>query len=119
MLTKQETLLGRSTRVDGEQRGKGTQENRSATWLTVSGLMVRDQFLGGLWPITLTLGLSWWRTHCPATMDASEDSGRWKSTWCLLLTFPRFFWLLAANTSILLTRTSYCEITRASAYYGA
>jgi len=36
VLTKQETLLGRG----GEQQSKGTQENCSVTWLTVSGFMV-------------------------------------------------------------------------------
>ena len=39
MLTKQETLL-EETLSGGEQQGKGTQENCSATWLTVSGFMV-------------------------------------------------------------------------------
>ena len=37
VLTKQEILLGKGTRVE---RGKGTQENCSATWLEVSGFMV-------------------------------------------------------------------------------
>ena len=39
MLTKQEILLGKGPR-GGEQEGKGTQENCSAEWLTVSGFMV-------------------------------------------------------------------------------
>ena len=39
VLTKQETLLGKG-RPGGEQQGKGTQENCSATWLAVSGFMV-------------------------------------------------------------------------------
>ena len=39
MLTKQETLL-EETLSGGEQQGKGTQENCSATWLTVSDFMV-------------------------------------------------------------------------------
>ena len=37
VLTKQETLLRRCTRG---RAAKGTQENCSATWLTVSGFMV-------------------------------------------------------------------------------
>ena len=36
MLTKQEILLGKGTRVESSR----TQENTSATWLTVSGFMV-------------------------------------------------------------------------------
>ena len=39
MLTKQGTLL-EETLSGGEQQGKGTQENCSATWLTVLGFMV-------------------------------------------------------------------------------
>ena len=39
MLTKQEILLGKGAR-GGEQEGKGTQENCSATWFAVSGFMV-------------------------------------------------------------------------------
>ena len=38
MLTKQETLWGRGAR-GGEQEGKGTQENCSATWLAILGFM--------------------------------------------------------------------------------
>ena len=39
MLTKQEMLLGKGS-PGGEQEGKGAQENSSAPWLAVSGLMV-------------------------------------------------------------------------------
>ena len=39
MLTKQETLLGRGA-LGGEQQGKGTQEDCSASQLEVSGFMV-------------------------------------------------------------------------------
>ena len=38
MLTKQEILLGKSTRW--REVGKGTQENSSAAWLAVLGFMV-------------------------------------------------------------------------------
>lgn len=38
MLTKSETSLGRG-RPGREQQGEGTQENCSASWLTVSGFM--------------------------------------------------------------------------------
>ena len=46
MLTKQETLLEKGTRVESS-RGKGTQENSSATWLAVLGFMVMG-FVSGL-----------------------------------------------------------------------
>ena len=37
-----------------EQQGKGTQENCSASWLTVSGFMVMGFVSGFSWPIILT-----------------------------------------------------------------
>ena len=39
VLTKQEIFIGKG-QLGGEQQGKGTQENCSATWLTVSDFMV-------------------------------------------------------------------------------
>ena len=76
--------------------GKGTHENCSAAWLTVSGFMVMG-LPGGLWPIILIQSLSWWCTHRSAKMDASErDSGKWTDTWRLLLTFPELFRLVVA-----------------------
>ena len=74
----EETLSG------GEQQGKGTQENCSATWLTVSGFMVMG--LVSRWSLAnLIQSLSWWHTHGSAKMDANErDSGKWTDMWCLL-----------------------------------
>ena len=46
MLTKQEILLVKGTRVESS-RVKGTQENCSAVWLTVSGFMVMGLVSGG------------------------------------------------------------------------
>ena len=80
---KAKDLIGKG-RLGGEQQGKGPRENCSATWLTVSGLMVME-LVSGLslathlsWPIfSLTQGPSWWRSHLSAKMDSSEkDSGR-------------------------------------------
>ena len=35
--------------------------------------------------------------HASLSQDAIErDSGRWMDTWYLLLTFPKFFWLVVA-----------------------
>ena len=39
MLAKQEAFIGKGC-PSREQQGKGTEENRSATWLPVSGLTV-------------------------------------------------------------------------------
>ncbi|MCY0078493.1 hypothetical protein LC752_35420, partial [Bacillus thuringiensis] len=71
----------------------GTQENSSATCLAVLDFMV----------LGLVSGLSL-ANHSDsesflvvqAKMDASKkDSGSWLDMWCLLLTFPKF-WLLVA-----------------------
>ena len=81
----------------GEQEAEGTQENCSATWLTVSGFMVMGLVSHGLWPVILIQSLSWWHTHRSAKMDASKrDSGKWMVTRCLLLTFPELFLLVVA-----------------------
>ena len=82
MLTKQKTFLGAGT--GGKQLGKGTQENRSAMWFTVSGFVVMGlvswfSLASHLaWPIFgLTQGPSWWYTHLSAKLDSSvRVSGR-------------------------------------------
>ena len=81
-------------RPGGEQQGKGTQENCSATWLAVSGFMVTGLVSG----VSLTNhsdSESFLVVHALfSQMDAREkDSGRWSDMWCLRLTFPEFFQL--------------------------
>ena len=76
MLSKQKTLLGRGTRAESS-RVKGTQENCSTTWLTVSGFMV----MGLISRLPLAnhsdSGPSWRCGHRSAKMDSSEeDSGK-------------------------------------------
>ena len=69
----------------GEQEGKGTQENCSAVWLTVSGFMVMGLVSG--WSLANhSNSESFLVAHtCSAKMDASErDSGKWTDTQCLL-----------------------------------
>ena len=96
----------------GEQEGKGTQENCSATWLAVSGFMVMGLVSGLSLANHLTPSPAWWCMPCSAKMDAREkDSGRWSDRWCLLLTFPKL--------SLFLTRTSCPKTTHANSYYGA
>ena len=90
VLTKQEILLERTP-----GQGKGTEENCSSKWLTVSGFMVMGLVSGLSLANHLTQSPSWWCTPCPAKMDASEkDSRRWSDMWYLPLTFPEFFWLV-------------------------
>ena len=45
MLTKQEILFGKG-HPGGEQEGKGTQKNCSATWLAMSGFMAMGLVFG-------------------------------------------------------------------------
>ena len=81
----------------GEQDGKGTQENCSATWLAVLGFMVMRLVSGWLWPIILIQSLPWWCTNHSAKMDASErDSGKWTDRQGLFSTFPELFRLVVA-----------------------
>ena len=94
MLTKQEILLGKSVWVESS-RVKGTQENCSAMWLTVSSFMVIG-FVSGLSLANHFDSESFLvdskSMPCSAKMDASEkDSGRWSDVWCFLLTFPELF----------------------------
>ena len=72
---------------DGEQQGKETQENFSATWLTVSSFMVMRLISGFLWLTILTQGPFWYCAHNSANKDSSEkDSERLvgHKDWCLL-----------------------------------
>ena len=78
--------------LGGEQQVEGTQENCSAMWLTVSGLM--GMGLVSLSPpanrLALVLGPSWWYMHLSAKMDSSaKDPGRLVVS-SLLLAPPTF-----------------------------
>ena len=96
VLTKQEILLGKGTRVESSR----VREPRRIALPRSSQSRVLwwwDLFLGCFWPIILIQSLSWWHTHRSAKMDASErDSGKWIHTRCLLLTFPELFQLVVA-----------------------
>ena len=82
--------------LGGEQEGKGTQENCSVTWLAVSGFMVMG-LVSRLSLANHSDSESFLVVPCSAKMDAREkDSGRWSDRWCLLLTFPKLFWLVEA-----------------------
>ena len=101
MLTKQKTLLGRGP-LGREQQRKGTEENCSAVWLTVSGFMVMG-LVSGLslanrlaWPIFgLTFGPFWRCAHLSAKVDSSaKDSGRLVGQNYGLVSPPSFWPLL-------------------------
>ena len=80
----------------GEQQGKGTQENCSATWLAVSGFTVTG-LVSGLslaihlaWPkFPLTQSPSWWPVPLSAKMDSSV---RLLDSWQDTPSPPSSFW---------------------------
>ena len=87
----------------GEQEGKGTQEDCSATWLAVSGIMVI-----GLISFRVVSGQSFWLMVLPGGACITQPRwipvrrilGGWQDTWTgvssLLLAFPEFFRLVVA-----------------------
>ena len=98
MLTKQEILLGKGTRVESRR----VRESRR------TALPRGSQFYGDgisfrvVFGIILIQSLSWWCLHRSAKMDASErDSGKWTDMRCLLSTFPELFWLVVACQDLL------------------
>ena len=70
VLTKQETIGKRCP--GGEQQGKGTQENCSATWLAGLGFMGMGLVSG----LALAPGPSWWHTHLSDKIDSSKKDSR-------------------------------------------
>ena len=127
-------------RPGGEQQGKGTQEDCSATRLAVPGFIV----MGWVSWLSLTQGPSWWRVHCSAKMDFSrKDSGRLAGHIIGWHVFPPFglsqilpvsfightmgrrllLFLASPKFSrlvfMLLIGTSYCETTCSSGYHHA
>ena len=125
VLTKQE-IMGKG-HPGREQQGRGTQENCSATWLTVSGFMVMG-LVSGLslashltWPIFgLTQGPCWWLVHLSAKMDFGvRVSGRLAISSLLFLAPPEFSQLLFGGNTMFSIGTSCCETTQASGYHRA
>ena len=142
VLTKAKDFIGKG-HLGGEQQGKGTQENCSVTWFAVSSFTVMGLVSDCLWPIILTQGPSWRRTHLSAKMDSRVRlSGRLAGhiiSFLLLLAPPEFFWVSFTRhtmgwrvlpplgpsrilpvsfggSTLILTGTSCCETTHASGY---
>ena len=101
--------------LGGEQEGKGTQENCSAAWLTVSGFMVvglvsgwflanhsNSVFPGGAHIAQARRMLARGRTHGISFRPFPNSSGWW--------------WLIS---SVFLIRISWHETTHANGYCGA
>jgi hypothetical protein len=116
MLTKQETTGKR--RSSGELQGKGTQENSSAKWLTVSSFMVME-LVYGLSLANHSGSESFLVVHTLFSQDGCQREGFWEVVRHVMcpLTFPRLFWLVCVS-SVFLTKISYCKTTYANGYYG-
>ena len=84
-------------RLGREQEGRGTQENCSAMWFTVSGFMVMG-LVSGLSLANPSDSQSFLVVHALLRQTGCqwEGSGRWLDTWCHLLTFPELFQLVVA-----------------------
>ena len=82
----------------GEQEGKGTQENCSATWLEVGfyddGISFQIVFNQSFWLRVLPGE----QVHALFSQDGciKKDSGRWLDMWCHFLTFPELTLLMVA-----------------------
>ena len=102
-------FIGKGCRGGG-QEGEGNGENRSATWLTVSGFLVIGLVSGLSLASHSELDPSWGHTHHSAEMDSSEeDPGKLVGP----LQNPGWWELVS---SLFLTRTSCCKMTPASAF---
>ena len=95
-------------RPGGEQENKGAPENYSATWLTVSGVMVMG-LVSGLSLAKHSDSGSFPVAHASFSQDQFQWEGFWEDMWtgvsCPLLTFPEFFRLVVA-CSVFLSRIS-------------
>ena len=92
MLTKQETLLGRGAQV----ASRIIREPRRTTLLGVLDFMMMG-LVSRLSLASHSGSGSFLRMHCSAKVDASKkESGRWKDTGGLLLTFTEHLQLVVA-----------------------
>ena len=105
---------------DGEQQGKGTQENCSAVWLTVLGFMVMG-LVSGLSLANHSNSVFPGGAHIaqPRWMLARGILGSGQTRGVSFWPFPNssgWWWLIS---SIFLTRISCHKTTHANSYYGA
>ena len=92
MLTKQETLLGRGAQV----ASRIIRESRRTTLLGVLDFMMMG-LVSRLSLASHSGSGSFLHMHCSAKVDASKkESGRWKDTGGLLLTFTKHLQLVVA-----------------------
>ena len=80
------------------RRVEGTQEDRSATWLEVSGFMVMG-LVSGLSLASDSDSESFLVVHALFSQDGCQREGFWdvvRHAVSLFLTFPELFWLVEA-----------------------
>ena len=73
---KERDFIGKG-HLGGEQQGKGTQENSSATWLAVSGFMVMG-LVSGLSSANLSDSESFLVVHAVLSQDGCQRAGFWE-----------------------------------------
>ena len=78
-------------RPGGEQQGKGTQENCSATWLTFSGFMVNG-LVSGLSLASHSDSGSSLVVRASLSQDGFQREGFWEVDWTYGLASPLSFW---------------------------
>ena len=107
--------------LGGEQLGKWTQENCSATLLTVLGYMVM-RLVSRLSLASHSDSESFLVVHTLLSQDGCQREGFWEvveyvvTFWPFLNSSGGWWWLLS---SAFLSRTSCLKTTHANGYYGA
>ena len=118
ILTKERLYCKRV--LDQRTVGWGNPGELLCPWLEVLGFMLMGLFPGGLWPIILIQGLSWWRRHPqPRWVLARGILGSGRTGGVSFRPFPNssgWWWLIS---SAFLIRLSCHKTTHANGYYGA
>ena len=102
------------------QEGKGTQENYSATWLTVSSFMMMG-LVSGLSLMDHSNSRSFLVMHTSLNQDGFHQGGFWEVVGHMESSFDLSQILLISGDLLVLflTRTSCHKITYANGHYGA
>ena len=104
----------------GEEQGKGTQENSSATWLAVLGFMVMG-LVSRLSFTNQSNSESFLVVHALFSQDGCQREGFWEVAGHVVSPFDlsrsSHWWRLIS--SMFLSRNLCCKTTDANGYYGA
>ena len=102
--------------LGGKQKGKGTQKDCSATWLTLSGFMVMG-LVSRLSLANHSDSGSFLVVYVLLSQDGCQQGGFWDVVRHVASPFglSSWWWLVSSE---LLTRTSCYKITHTNGYYG-